>query len=102
MAKKLSLPEILAFEWDKGNLEHIQKHKVEYTECEQIFYNNPVFFYDEAHSLKEDRFLAYGVTNEERTLILVFTIRNRQIRVISARNQNKKEKEVYIKSKGGD
>ncbi len=95
MVKKLHLPETLIFEWDKGNLEHTKKHKVEYNECEDIFFDVPVYFSDEKHSEKEDRFLAFGLTNENRLITLVFTIRNSKIRVVSARNQNRKEKETY-------
>jgi uncharacterized DUF497 family protein len=93
--KKLSLPDVLEFEWNKANLEHIKKHDVEPEECEAIFYNDPVFFYDEKHSQKEDRYLAYGVTNEKRLLTVIFTIRENKIRVISARDQHKKERKVY-------
>ena len=97
--KKINLPDVLAFDWDQGNLEHIKKHNVEYNECEDIFYNDPIYFEDPKHSRVEERFLTYGVTNEERLLTIVFTIRNKKVRVISARNQNKKEREIYIANK---
>jgi hypothetical protein len=98
MAKKLSWPEILGFDWDKGNLHKNRlKHAVEPTECEDIFYNEPVFFYDQTHSLQEERYVAYGNTNERRMLTIVFTIRNSKIRIISARDQNKKETATYKK-----
>lgn len=95
MVKKLNLPKILEFDWDEGNLEHIKKHNVLYTECEEVFYNEPIFFEDEKHSVNEDRFLTYGISDENRLLTLVFTIRSNKIRVISARDQNKNEKVVY-------
>jgi len=93
--KKINLPDVLMFDWDQGNLEHIQKHNVEHNECEDVFYNDPIYFEDPKHSIQEKRFLTYGVTNDERLLTLVFTIRNHKVRVISARNQNKKEREIY-------
>jgi len=92
---KLSLPDILEFEWDKGNLKQINTHDFEPEECETMFYNDPVFFYDEKHSLKEYRYLAYGVTIEKRLLTVIFTFRENNIRIISARDQNKKEREAY-------
>ena len=95
MVKKLSLPQIITFDWDDGNLEHIKKHNVEYLECEEIFYNEPIFFYDEKHSTQEKRFLAYGASDEKRLLTIIFTIRNNKIRIVSARDQNKNEREVY-------
>lgn len=94
MVKRLSLPDVLIFDWDPGNLEHIKKHDVNYQECEEIFYNSPTFFDDKLHSLAEDRYLAYGFSNKGRELTLVFTMRNDKMRVISARDQNKKERKV--------
>jgi len=36
-----------------------------------------------------------GVTNEGRFLFVVFTIRRGRIRVVSARDMNKKERNIY-------
>jgi len=36
-----------------------------------------------------------GRTNDDRYLFVVFTIRNNKIRVISARDMNRKERRVY-------
>lgn len=101
MAKRVSLPQPIAFAWDEGNLEHIKKHNVEYNECEEMFFDLPVYFYDEKHSLDEERYLAYGITGKERKLTLVFTIRENKVRVISARDQHKKERITYTKTKEG-
>ena len=86
-----------SFDWDEHNqYKNWHKHQVKFRECEQVFSNAPLkIFPDPKHSQKEIRFLAYGVTNKLRQLTIIFTIRNKKIRVISARNQNKKEKRVY-------
>ncbi len=99
MLRKLHLPDAFIFDWNQANLEHIKKHKAEYNECEDVFFDDPVYFADEKHSENEERYLAYGITNEERLLILVFTIRNHKIRPVSARDQNKKEREIYKSNK---
>ncbi|MBI2337905.1 BrnT family toxin [Candidatus Daviesbacteria bacterium] len=81
------------FEWDKGNLEHIKKHNINYKECEEAFLNKPLIVNeDETHSQKEERFRVYGRTNKNKLLFMIFTVRSNKIRVISARNQNKKER----------
>ncbi len=95
MVGKLGIPNIFVFEWDQENLEHIKKHNVTYNECEDVFFNNPVYFRDEKHSNREERLLVYGITNENRLITVVFTIRKDKVRVISARDQHKKEKEIY-------
>jgi len=41
--------------------------------------------------------VAYGKTDEGRSLTVIFTLRQGRIRVISARNQSKKERKTYEK-----
>ena len=92
---------IEGFDWDKGNLEHIQKHKVKVKECEEAFFNKPLIVNeDDSHSQTEERLRVYGQTNKSRLLFMIFTIRNNKIRVISARDQNKKERKEFQKVGG--
>lgn len=91
------------FEWDFGNLNHINKHFVIDKECEDIFSNKPLIITeDEIHSKYEKRHRAYGKTFENRLLNIVFTIRVNNIRIISARDQNRKERKEYIENGGGN
>lgn len=87
----------LGFDWDKENSEKIwRKHKVSPFECEQIFFNQPIVVApDEAHSHSEPRFYVLGRTDAARLLFLVFTTRKHLVRVISARDMSRSEKEVY-------
>jgi uncharacterized DUF497 family protein len=88
---------IQGFDWDIGNRDkNWLKHKVDYRECEEVFFNQPLFVYlDERHSQKEVRYYAMGRTHEGRTLFLSFTIRANRVRIISARHQSRKEKKWY-------
>ncbi|PIP63791.1 hypothetical protein CO165_01480 [Candidatus Roizmanbacteria bacterium CG_4_9_14_3_um_filter_33_18] len=88
-----------SFDWDKGNLnKNWKKHLITNEEAEQIFFNEPLkVFEDLHHSKTEKRLVAYGNTDEERLLTVVFTLRQGKIRVISARNQSKKERKHYEK-----
>lgn len=85
------------FEWDAGNLEKNRlKHGVSPLECEQIFFNQPlVVAEDGKHSQQEERFYALGRTDSDRYLFVVFTVRSRKVRVISARDMNRKERKIY-------
>jgi len=89
------------FDWDKGNIDKSkQKHGVTAKECEEIFFNQPLLInFDLKHSDKENRFQALGRTDRDRRLFLVFTIRNKLIRVISARDQSREERKHYEKAK---
>ena len=87
----------IRFDWNEHNkLKNWKKHKVNFQECEQIFLNEPIMFFpDPKHSEEEKRLVAYGMTNKRRKLTVVFTIRNKKIRVISARSMSRKERRIY-------
>lgn len=94
---KLGKLKPVEFEWDRGNKDkNWQKYRVDYKECEQIFLNERLsVLYDAKHSQQEDRFIALGTTDKGRKLIISFTIRDKKIRVISARDQSRKERRLY-------
>ena len=91
------LSDCTGFDWDDGNLlKNWERHRVSATECEQVFFNEPLITgADVEHSNQEDRGYALGQTDAGRLLFVVFTTRQRLIRVISARNMNRNEREVY-------
>lgn len=91
------LSNIEGFDWDKANIEkNWEKHRVTYIECEEVFFNKPlVVREDMPHSMSEDRYYVLGKTDDVRLLFIVFTIRSNKIRVISARDMNKKERRIY-------
>jgi uncharacterized DUF497 family protein len=90
---------VTGFEWDDGNSRKSEKkHGVSQSEAEQIFFNHPlVVLLDRGHSIHEVRYHALGVTDDRRLLHITFTLRGegRQLRVISARDMHRKEREIY-------
>ena len=97
MIDTVSLPEFEGFEWDEGNVEkNSSSHQVTPQEAEQVFFNRPLIVADDVkHSRSEKRYLVLGQTDEDRPLFIAFTFRKRRIRVISARDMNRKERKVY-------
>ena len=91
------LERIEGIDWDQGNIEkNWARHKVSFIECEELFFNRPlVVAEDRAHSTSEGRYYALGRTPVDRYLFVVFTIRRNRIRIISARDMNRKERRVY-------
>lgn len=85
------------FDWDDGNRDkNWVSHKVTSAECETVFFNQPlVVLEDSRHSQAESRFYAFGKTDPGRALLIVFCLRNKRIRVISARDMNKRERRFY-------
>ncbi len=88
------------FEWDSANSEkNWIKHRVSIKECEQVFFNKPLLIGDNPkHSQSEKRFSALGKTSENRLLAVFFTIRGNKVRIISARDQSRKERKQYEKA----
>ena len=97
MGDEFNFIQLSGFDWDEANREkNWIKHKVDYKESEEIFFNKPLFIDENLkHSSKEKRFEALGQTNKGRGLFVVFTIRNNKIRIISARDQDSKERRKY-------
>jgi uncharacterized DUF497 family protein len=90
----------LGFEWDPnkaaGNLE---RHRVSFEEAATVF-DDPMFItlVDEDHSIDEERYITIGLSNRGRVLLLAHTDRKGQIRIISAREATRKEKQYYAEA----
>ena len=91
------LKKCTGFDWDQGNSEkNWIAHRVNRNESEQVFFNEPMIVAeDDKHSQNEKRWYLLGRTDSKRLLLIVFTIRVNLIRVISARDMNKKERDIY-------
>ena len=91
--------QITGFQWDDGNdRKNVDRHSVSQSESEEIFANIPLLVvYDDRHSQQEERFNALGRTASGRLLHLTFTLRegNTLVRIISARDMNRRERERY-------
>ena len=92
------------FDWDDGNAPKVaSRHAVAPGECEQAFFVEPfAVTFDAKHALREPRWRALGSTLAGRRLYLVFTFRGpgeKLIRVIQARDMNRKERTTYEQAK---
>ena len=87
------------FNWDEGNRDKCQEHRVSIAEIENLFKRPVMILPDPAHSHTEERMKAIGKTKQGRSVFLVFTIRKRGrkrlIRPISARYMHAKEIKHY-------
>lgn len=94
----IDLSAIEGFDWDDGNSrKSLDKHGVTQGEAEQVFTGEVLFAEDIKHSQDEPRYQAIGSTIEGRLLHVTFTLRdeNKRIRVISARDMNRRERASY-------
>jgi hypothetical protein len=88
------------FQWDEGNSDkNWDKHRVLRTEAEQVFFNRPdLVAPDHGHSQEEPRYAALGRTDDGRRLVVIFTVRETLVRVISVRDMSRAERGIYGKA----
>lgn len=95
----------IKFIWDEQKaIENDQKHGVRFEEAQTVFLNFPLeIYYDPEHSASEERYLAYGFSNQSRALLAVHMENKRGsvIRIISARKATRKEVREVFGSKRG-
>lgn len=93
----------MTFDWDDGNLSHIERHKVTPVEVEEAL--NGLLLYDPPYVRNgEPRASVRGRTHAGRVLEIVFTIRGTKLRVITAHTAKKRERMQYAEyeeSQGG-
>ena len=91
----------MIFEWDEAkNCQNRKKHGVWFEEAQTAFADGKArVFFDEEHSVMEDRFILIGRTSADRILVVVHCYRKSDelIRIISARKATTKERRTYEK-----
>ena len=88
------LDELLSFEWDIHNVDHIALHGVSPTEVEEATGRTHVII-PAAPKGKEKRWKLFGRSETGRYLVVVFTIRHRKFRTVTAYTMNQIERRVY-------
>lgn len=87
----------MEFEWDPAKAaENLRRHKVSFDEAATVF-GDPIAltFADPDHSGSEERVLTFGLSRENRLLIVSHTARYSRIRIISAKRMSRRERKIY-------
>jgi uncharacterized DUF497 family protein len=87
----------LTFEWDEEkDLANQTKHGVSFDEAKTVF-NDPrsITIADEQHSDEEDRFIDIGMSAKGRLIVVSYTEREPNIRIISCRKATRTEWRAY-------
>ncbi len=97
----LDIDSLIGFDWDDGNVyKNEKKHGFNYKLIEEVFFNEPLLIVEDfQHSDNECRCAAFGQDDKSNKVMVVFTARDKLIRVISAREMTKKEKVFYENNK---
>jgi uncharacterized DUF497 family protein len=89
------------FEWDKHKAEvNLRKHGISFEKAQTVF-TDPLSMTvpDPDHSKDEERFIDIGMSDNHRVLVVVYTERDRRIRLISARKATRVERKQYEEEK---
>ena len=87
----------LTFEWDARKARsNLAKHRVGFEEASTIF-GDPLSLTipDPEHSKTEERFVTMGSAFTGKLLVVVHTDRGDNMRIISARRANRRERKSY-------
>ena len=90
----------LNFEWDEQKASaNLKKHKVSFDEATTVF-NDPfsITIPNPDHSAHEQRYIDIGSSDKGRILVVVYTQRGPNIRVISCRKATLTERRLYEES----
>ena len=85
------------FEWDDNKAaSNLQKHGVSFEEASTVF-DDPLFimFFDDEHSIGENRFITISESNLARLLMVAHPDRDQTTRIISARKATAHERNFY-------
>ncbi len=85
----------MKFEWDEEkNQLNLKKHGIDFETAMLVFNDlQRIEIYDIEHSINEDRYSTIGMVQD--VLFVVYTERNENIRLISARLATKIERSIY-------
>ncbi len=87
----------MQFEWDEDKAtSNRSKHGVSFEEAKTVF--DDLFyvdFYDPDHSEDEERYIIVGESSRGRLLIVSYTERDDSMRLVSAREVTRTEREAY-------
>jgi uncharacterized protein len=91
----------LTFEWDEEkDLSNQKKHGVGFDEARSVFSDpRSITIIDEQHSDEEDRYIDIGTSSRGRLIVVSYTEREPNIRIISCRKATKSEQKTYEQAK---
>jgi uncharacterized DUF497 family protein len=86
----------VAFEWDADKAAtNMRKHRVHLADAVAVFDDGAAVTIADDDSADEERWVTVGVDAFDRLLVVVYTWRGTNIRLISARKANRREQADY-------
>jgi uncharacterized DUF497 family protein len=87
----------MKYEWDENKrVANLAKHDIDFIDAENFDWSSAIETIDDRLNYSEERWVALGFI-DNRLHVLTYTIRRENIRLISLRKANKREREYYEK-----
>ncbi len=86
----------MGFEWDEQKCQvNIKKHGIDFIDIPELFEGDSIILPDERFNYGETRFIAIGILRNH-VIVVAYTERIENIRIISARRATKNEQTYYF------
>lgn len=86
----------MRFQYDPAKATgNLRKHGVSFADAEGVFYDPLAIHQLDPDSEEEDRFVALGMGSAGKVLVVVYTLRGGEFRIISARRAVRREVKDY-------
>jgi uncharacterized DUF497 family protein len=83
------------FQWDETKRQYnIEKHGIDFVDAAEIFDDVRIEFEDSRRRYGEPRMCTFGFM-QGQLICVIYTLRNEEVRLISARKANEREKRKY-------
>jgi len=86
----------MSYEWDvRKRRANVKKHGIDFIDIPEVFDGDVVILPDERFDYGEPRFIAIGILKSQ-VVVVAYTERGENIRIISARKATKNEQIYYF------
>jgi len=89
----------LIFDWDDANRDHIARHGISPHETEEVLLNDPVDLLVQYDDVDGEKLQQVGETNMGRILVVISVLRGIKMRVATAWDASKSQKDLYLRQK---
>lgn len=82
--------------WDPAKAKsNFSKHKIRFSDAEDVLFDPMALTIEDKAAQSEERFVSVGADALNRVVVVVYTYRGDDIRLISARRATRRERKAY-------
>jgi hypothetical protein len=82
--------------WDPAKAKsNFHKHKIRFADAEAVLFDPMALTIEDETAESEERFVSVGTDALNRVVVVVYTYRGKDIRLISARRATRRERKAY-------